>query len=220
MRALLQLGVLVALAATFASATAAFAQGSPTFYSYETKSGRTVYVNRFSLVPPEKRSQARAIDLSEVELHEELAVNLADAVEDELRLLKESDPCHEARKEEIAGTWSHLMNRHGGWILACFGALVLLLMTPWMVARTPPGAWSRFLMVAFPALAMTALVSVSATRATSSLEAVSELVKLCDANEKEASPRTQVIRLNEMHTYIEQLYKEQYEQIEELSQIK
>ena len=62
--------------------------------------------------------------------------------------------------------------------------------------------------------------SCSATRATSSLEAVSELVKLCDANEKEASPRTQAIRLNEMHTYIEQLYKEQYEQIEELSQIK
>jgi hypothetical protein len=93
-------------------------------------------------------------------------------------------------------------------------------MTPWMIARTPPGAWSRLLMVAFPALAMTALVSVSATRAKSSLEAVSELVKLCDANEKEASPRTQVVRLNEMHNYIEELYKDQYEQIEKLSEIK
>jgi hypothetical protein len=172
------------------------------------------------MVPPEKRSQARAVDLSEVELHEELAQDLAEAVEDELRFLKESDPCFEARKEKIAGTWRHVVDRHGGWVLASFGALVLLLMTPWMIARTPPGAWSRLLMVAFPALAMTALVSVSATRAKSSLEAVSELVKLCDANEKEASPRTQVVRLNEMHNYIEELYKDQYEQIEKLSEIK
>jgi len=216
MRTLLLTGVTLAFVA---SAASVIAQASPTFYSYETKSGRTVYVNRFSMVPPEKRSQARAVDLSSVELHEELAENLADAVEDELRFLKESDPCNEARKEKISGTWRHLMHRHGGWILASIGALVLLLMTPWMVARTPPGAWSRLLMVAFPALAMTALVSIGATRATSSLEAVSELVKLCDANEKEASPRTQVVRLNEMHTYIEQLYREQYEQIEELSQI-
>ena len=78
-------------------------------------------------------------------------------------------------------------------VVGCWRASVrwslLLLMTPWMVARTPPGTWSRLLMVAFPALAMTGLVSVAATRATSSLEAVSELVKLCDANEKEASPR-------------------------------
>ena len=75
-------------------------------------------------------------------------------------------------------------------------------------------------MIALPALAMTALLAVSATRATSSLEAVGELVKLCDANEKEASPRKQVVRLNEMHGYIEQLYKDQYEQIERLSEIK
>jgi hypothetical protein len=206
--------------AALVSIGGAYAQASPTFYSYQNDRGRTVYVNRFSMVPPEKRSQARAVDLSEVELHEELAQDLAEAVEDELRFLKESDPCFEARKEKIAGTWRHVVDRHGGWVLASFGALVLLLMTPWMIARTPPGAWSRLLMVAFPALAMTALVSVSATRAKSSLEAVSELVKLCDANEKEASPRTQVVRLNEMHNYIEELYKDQYEQIEKLSEIK
>lgn len=217
-RAALTAGLLAI--AAFSASSIASSQSSPTFYSYETESGRTVYVNRFSMVPPEKRSQARAVDLSNVELHQELAEGLAAAVEDEIRFLKDSDPCNEARAEQIAGKWRHILHRHGGWVLASFGALVLLLMTPWMIARTPPGAWSRFLMVAFPALAMTALVSVSATRVTSSLEAVSELVKLCDANEREASPRTQVVRLNEMHSYIEQLYREQYEQIEELSQIK
>jgi hypothetical protein len=72
-------------------------------------------------------------------------------------------------------------------------------------------------MVALPALAMTALLAVSATRVTSSLEAVEELAKLCDANEKEASPSKQVVRLNEMHTYIQQLYEDQYQQIEALS---
>ncbi|MBW1762374.1 MAG: hypothetical protein JRJ64_12880 [Deltaproteobacteria bacterium] len=66
---------------------------------------------------------------------------------------------------------------------------------------------------------MTTLVAVSATRATSSLEAVSELNKLCDANEKEASPKKQLVRLNEMHTYIEQLYKERYERIERATDI-
>ena len=81
------------------------AQSAPVFYSYTTDSGRTVYVNRFSMVPPEKRSGARAVDLSQVSLHEDLAEDLADAVEDELRYLKESDPCIEARKEESAGAW-------------------------------------------------------------------------------------------------------------------
>jgi len=92
-------------------------------------------------------------------------------------------------------------------------------MSPWMIRRTPPGVWSRFLMVALPALAMTALVAVSATRATSSLEAVQELSKLCDANEKEASPTKQLVRLNEMHSYIDQLYKDQYEKIENITEL-
>lgn len=195
------------------------AQDAPTFYSYRGDSGRTVYVNRFSMVPPEKRSQARAVDLSEVDLHEELAEELADAVEDELDYLKDSDPCNDARSEEKAGAWRHVWYRHGPWILASIAAIILVLMTPWMVARTPPGVWSRLLMIALPALAMTALLAVSATRATTSLEAVSELVKLCDANHQEASPKKQLIRLNEMHTYIEELYREQHRQIESLTEI-
>jgi hypothetical protein len=197
----------------------AYAQSSPVFYSYKSDSGRTVYVNRFSMVPPEKRSRARAVDLSRVSLNEELAEDLADAVEDEIRLLKESDPCAKARKEESAGAWRHVWRRHGAWLLASSAAFILLLMSPWMIMRTPPGVWSRFLMVALPALAMTALVAVSATRATNSLDAVEELSKLCDANEKEASPQKQVVRLNEMHTYIEELYKNQYEEIERATQI-
>lgn len=205
------------LVALLLSSGAAEAQSSPVFYSYKGDSGRMVYVNRFSMVPPEKRSKARAVDLSQVELHEDLADDLADAVEDELRYLKDSDPCDEARSEDSAGVWKHAWHRHGPWILASFAAIVLVLMTPWMVARTPPGAWSRLLMVALPALAMTALLAVSATRVTSSLEAVEELAKLCDANEKEASPSKQVVRLNEMHTYIQQLYEDQYQQIEALS---
>jgi hypothetical protein len=208
-----------ALAVALCCASVAQAEDSPVFYSYKGDSGRTVYVNRFSMVPPEKRSKARAVDLSKVELHEELAEELADAVEDELRYLKDSDPCQEARSEEEAGAWRHVWHRHGPWILASIAAVLLVLMTPWMVARTPPGVWSRLLMIALPALAMTALMAVSATKATSSLEAVSELVKLCDANEKEASPRKQVVRLNEMYGYIEELYRDQYEQIERISEM-
>ena len=205
---------LLAIAAVLFLGGIAYAQSSSVFYSYEADSGRTVYVNRFSMVPPGKRSGARAVDLSRVSLNEELAEELADAVEDELRYLKESDPCIEARKEEAAGAWRHVWRRHGPWLLSSLAAFVLLMMSPWMIRRTPPGVWSRFLMVAFPALAMTALVAVSATRATSSLEAVSELSKLCDANEKEASPKKQLVRLNDMRTYIEQLYKDRYERIE------
>ena len=61
---------------------AADAQSTPVFYSYTANSGRTVYVNRFSMVPPGKRSEVRAVDLSQVSLHEDLAEELADAVED------------------------------------------------------------------------------------------------------------------------------------------
>ena len=211
---------ILVLALGLFAAGVAHAQDAPVFYSYEASSGRTVYVNRFSMVPPEKRSKARAIDLSEVELHEELAEGLAGAVEEELRDLKESDPCAEARSEADAGAWRHVWHRHGPWVLASLAAVILVLMTPWMVARTPPGVWSRLLMVALPALAMTAVLAITATRATSSLEAVSELVKLCGANEKEASPRKQVVRLREMHGYIEELYREQHRRIEELSEIK
>ncbi len=98
--------------------------------------------------------------------------------------------------------------------------MILVLLSPWMIRRTPQGVWSRFLMVALPALAMTALLAVFATRATASLEAVEDLAKLCDANEKEASPQKRLIRLNEMHTYIDQLYQEQYEELERLGEIK
>jgi len=209
-----------ALVAVLLLACLAEAQSAPVFYSYTADSGRTVYVNRFSMVPPEKRSEARAVDLSRVSLNEDLAEELSDAVEDELRYLKDSDPCNEARKEESAGAWRHVWHRHGPWVLSSLAAIILVMMTPWMVQRTPPGVWSRLLMVALPALAMTALVAISATRATSSLEAVEELSKLCDANEKEASPKKQLVRLNEMHTYIDQLYKEQYEKIESVTEIK
>lgn len=212
MRALI-VAVVVAMSAI------AQAQSPPIFYSYAGSSGRTVYVNRFSMVPPEKRSSARAIDLSEVSLNEELAEKLSDAVEDELRQLKDSDPCIEARQEDQAGAWRHIWHRHGPWILASLAAMVLVLMTPWMVARTPPGVWPRLLMVALPALAMTAMVAVSATRASSSLEAVHELSKLCDANEKEASPQKQVVRLNEMRVYIEKLYRDRFDRIDAIIEI-
>jgi hypothetical protein len=132
--------------------------------------------------------------------------------------LKDSDPCIEARKEESAGAWRHVWRRHGPWLLSSLAAMILLMMSPWMIRRTPPGVWSRFLMVALPALAMAALVAVSATRATSSLAAVEELSKLCDANEKEASPKKQLVRLNEMNSYIEQLYKDRYERIENIAE--
>ena len=201
-------------------AAGAEAQSPPVFYSYTSDAGRTVYVNRFSMVPPEKRSEARAVDLSEVSLNETLADELADAVEDELRQLKDSDPCNAARTERGEGAWRHVWHRHGPWVLASLAALVLVLMSPWMVQRTPPGVWPRLLMVALPALAMTALLAISATRAASSLEAVDELATLCDANEKEASPRKQLTRLNEMHAYMDQLYKDQYEQIESITRIK
>jgi hypothetical protein len=74
-------------------------------------------------------------------------------------------------------------------------------------------------MVALPALAMTVVMAVSVTRATRSLEAVQELATLCEANEKEASPRKQLMRLNEMHVYIDELYREQHEKIENATQI-
>lgn len=190
------------------------AQSAPVFYSYTTGSGRTVYVNRFSMVPPEKRSEARAVDLSRVSLNQGLAEELADAVEDELRYLKDSDPCNEARQERTAGAWRHIWHRHGPWILSSLAAIILVMMSPWMVQRTPPGVWSRLLMVALPALAMTALVAVSATRATDSLQAVQQLSKLCDANEKEASPEKQLVRLNDMHGYIEELYQRRFDEID------
>lgn len=208
----------VIVVVVFVLSAIAQAQAAPIFYSYTGSSGRTVYVNRFSMVPPEKRASVRAVDLSDVSLNEELAEELADAVEDELRYLKDSDPCIEARKEQEAGAWRHVWHRHGPWILASLAAMILMLMTPWMIARTPAGVWARLLMVALPALAMTALVAVSATRATRSIEAVNELSKLCDANEKETSPRKQVVRLNEMHGYIEQLYKHQFDRIDAISE--
>jgi hypothetical protein len=205
---------IVTIAAFMLLGCVVYAQTAPVFYSYEADSGRTVYVNRFSMVPPAKRSEARAVDLSQVSLNEDLAEDLADAVEDELRYLKESDPCNEARKEASLGAWRHVWGRHGPWLLSSLAAFVLLLMSPWMIKRTPPGVWSRFLIVALPALAMTALVAVSATRATRSLEAVEELTKLCDANEKEASPQKQFVRLNDMHSHIEELYRDRFEQID------
>lgn len=204
----------------FAFATIVSAQGAPVFYSYLNDSGRTVYVNRFSLIPPEKRSKARAVDLSEVSLNPELADELSGAVVEEIQYLKKSDPCEKARAEDKIAPWRHVWHRHGPWILSSVAALVLVLLSPWMIRRTPQGVWARFLMVALPALALTTLLAISTTRARSSLAAVDELTKLCNANEQEASPQTRLLRLNEMNGYIDQLYREQYEQIERLGEFK
>ena len=203
---------------TFASA--ASAQLAPVFYSYVGDSGRTVYVNQFSMIPPEKRSKARAVDLSEVSLNSELAEELSSAVVKEIQFLKESDPCTKARKESKVGAWRHVWYRHGPWILASLAAVILVLLSPWMIRRIPQGVWPRFLMVALPALTMTALLAISATRASHSLEAVGELAKLCDANEQEAGPQKRLVRLNEMHTYIDELYREQYEEVQRIGEIK
>jgi hypothetical protein len=210
--------LLLVAVVTFAST--ASAQHAPVFYSYVGDSGRTVYVNRFSMIPPEKRSKARAVDLSEVSLNSDLAEELADAVVKEIQFLKESDPCTKARNESKIGAWRHAWHRHGPWILASLAAVILVLLSPWMIRRIPQGVWPRFLMVALPALAMTALLAISATRANQSLEAVGELAKLCDANEQEAGPQKRLVRLNEMHTYIDELYREQYEEIERIGEIK
>ncbi|MEM9729913.1 MAG: hypothetical protein AAF997_15130 [Myxococcota bacterium] len=201
-------------------AAVASADTAPVFYSYVGDSGRTVYVNRFSLIPPNKRSKARAVDLSEVSLNPELAEELSGAVVKEIQYLKKSDPCEKARAEDKVAAWKHVWYRHGPWILSSFAALVLLLLSPWMIRRTPQGVWARFLMVALPALAMTTLLAISTTRARTSLAAVDELAKLCDANEQEASPQTQLLRLNEMNAYIEELYREQYEELERIGEIK
>ena len=125
------------------------AQKAPVFYSYVGNSGRTVYVNRFSMIPPEKRSKARAVDLSQVSLNSELAEELSAAVVKEIQLLKKSDPCDKARAERKIAAWRHIWNRHGPWILSSLAAAILLLISPWMIQRTPQGVWARFLMVAF-----------------------------------------------------------------------
>ena len=192
---------------------------SPTFYSYRSDAGRTVYVNRFSLVPPEKRAKARAVDVSQVSLNSDLAEELSGAVVRELRFLKQSDPCAKARQESRISTWRHVWDRHGPWLLSSLAAVALVLLTPWMVRRTPEGVWPRFLMVAIPALALTGFLAVSATRATRSLKAVGELAKLCDANEMEASAQTRLLRLNEMNLYIEDLYQQRYDELQRIGEI-
>ncbi|MGB5811599.1 MAG: hypothetical protein WBG86_13765 [Polyangiales bacterium] len=207
------------LVVVFVVAASADAQDAPMFYSYIGDSGRTVYVNRFSLIPPEKRAKARAVDLSEVSLNSELAEELSGAVVKEIQYLKKSDPCERARAERQISTWRHMWSRHGPWILSSMAALLLVLLSPWMIRRTPQGVWPRFLMVALPALAMTTLLALAASRVSSSLEAVDELAKLCDANEGEAGPSTQLMRLNEMNAYIQQLYRERHEQIERIGEM-
>ena len=200
-------------------AAVAVAQTAPVFYSYVGDSGRTVYVNKFSMVPPEKRSSARAVDLTQVSLNEELAEELAGAVTREIQELKKSDPCEKARVERKFSKWRHAWSRHGPWILSGGVAALLLLMSPWMIRRTPQGVWARFLLVAFPALAMTTLLAIASSRASSTFAAVDELAKLCDADEQEASPTKRFMRLNEMHTYIDELYRQQYEELEKIGEI-
>ncbi len=210
---------LLLILAMLSVAVDVYAQDGPTFYSYVANSGRTVYVNRFSLIPPEKRTDARAVDLSEVSLNSELAEDLSEAVVREIRQIKESDPCAEARRESQVSAWRHTWTRHGPWILVTLAAAVLVMLSPWMIRRTPPGVWPRFLMVALPALAMTGLLAVTSSRASRSLEAVRELATLCDANEGEASAPTRLMRLQEMRGYIQQLYQQRFDELEKIGEM-
>ena len=189
------------------------ADAQPIYYSYVGDSGRTVYVNRFALVPPEKREEAQPVDLADVSLNEDLAAGIADAVQAELNMLQVSEPCLEAIQEKTSGLWTHVWRRHGAWLLAALTALILVAISPWMIRATPQGVWARFLIVALPALAFTAFIGMTLSRARDTLDSVRSLATLCEANANEATPQKQLLRVSDMHEYIEELYKEQYRQI-------
>ena len=188
------------------------ADAQPVYYSYVGDSGRTVYVNRLSLVPPEKRQEAEPVDLANVSLNEDLAAGIADAVESEFNMLQESEPCLQAVQEKTSGLWGHVWRRHGAWLLAALTALILLAISPWMIRATPQGVWARFLIVALPALALAGVLAVTLSRARDTLDSVRSLAALCEANEKEATPAKQLLRVSDMHEYIEELYNDQYRQ--------
>ena len=204
-----------ALAATFLFiATNARADEEPLFFSYEGDAGQTVYVNDASMVPDGRIKTA--IDLSEISLNTELGNEINERLTIELEELAASDPCLAAKEEAKVGVIQHTVNRHGTWLLAAIGVFVLLLLSPKMSRALPQGTWSRFLMVAIPAIGFVTVLATITTRASETITAVKGLSDLCENSIEGALPKEKAKQLSKMRSNIESLYADRFRVIDEV----
>lgn len=178
------------------------------FYSYETSDGRTVYVNHESMLPPEHRDEAQAIDLSEVSLNEELGRELHESLVREHVELSEGEHCEEAQ-EVAEGSPIELAIRENGHLIAVGGVIALLLLTaPWIGRRVGFPRWVRTLTFVIPILLLLggiAHVAVTTSRVLQDMRASAELCDPTDYDDTSPQGRTERrSAVSQLRTRIEQ----------------
>lgn len=173
-------GVGVLLASCCAAALfAAEPSGAQAIYRYVNRAGRAVYVNGLERVPVAQRARARAVDLSRISLNESLGNELQRAASKHAEGLLRSPYCTEARTGAARGFWGTLWHEQGHLVLIGGVALLLLVVSPWLVRLMGGSQWVKLLAVALPALAFLALVSSSAVRATRTLRELRGAAEAC-----------------------------------------
>lgn len=128
----------------------------PVLYRYRGSSGRSVFTNLPSSVPPSQRAQAR-IDLRHVSLNSELGAELDRELKARYDSLRSSEACAELRSEAELAWWQRAW-RDQRPLVVCGGVLLLLVLcSPWMLKRGWGAPWARVLSTATPLLGFVGL---------------------------------------------------------------
>ncbi|MEM9194621.1 MAG: hypothetical protein AAGF12_35915 [Myxococcota bacterium] len=191
--------------------------GEPAFYSYRNASGRTVYVSDLAYVPPEFRDQVEGVDLSHIDLNDELGNDWRDAVEEEHTRLKAHEFCAEAEEDADAGVLHIAWKRHGYLILLGGLLLLLLLATPWGARTVGTRRWMGLLFVVVPLIGYVAFTAYGVNLVRQTLQRIDEDALLCNPESfAAANPRTQGSMIEQLRARIAERQAERAAEIDAL----
>lgn len=150
-----------------------------TIYRYVGPQGRPVYVNGRQRVPEASRTQAKAVDLSQVSTNRELGADLKEAVDAEIERLTASGYCLQLREAAKTSWLMHLWRRHGHLVVIGFAILLLVFISPWITQHIPAPQWGRVLLLALPVLGMLALWTTAVVKTTRTTELLRSAATPC-----------------------------------------
>jgi hypothetical protein len=131
-----------------------------TIYRWHDRHGRAFYTNSAEAIPEPERERAK-VDLSRISLNTELGTELNHRLERRYEALAATPKCEQLRQAAELGFLERMWTDYAP-LVVCGGLLLLfVLFTPRALRQFGGPVWSRTLMMAIPALALSGLVLFS-----------------------------------------------------------
>ncbi len=159
-----------------------------TTYRYRTAEGRWAFTGNLDMVPPEQRTSAEPMDLSNVSLNTELGNAINESVAEQHRQLAASDDCTTATSEADQSTLDRMWTDHRPALGIAALALALLFAMPAVARRIGAPLTGRVMMFALPIFGLLGALTFGLTEARNSLTRSRETADLCSSESFVAAP--------------------------------